>query len=192
MMAHESWLQDTGAVCAYDSECIEYADPVVLLAIVLPKVDQNGVMTFNYILTPNGGDFLYDPVYFLSPNWDRVEEDMQANLEEREAIPCKDPILTCCLCSSGILVDETTGLLTPGAFERSQRNPDGNYGRKFIPDRGERAVVCIACLRAMNDEVLTIWDDGVCHKNECPDGTQTRCWRAGCAGGCDQDEESEE
>lgn len=191
MMSSESWLTDTGAICAYDSETIEYTDPVVMLSVVFPRLGQGGVV-FEYVTTLDGGDFLYEPVFFLSPNWDRVEEDMQEQLEQREAIPCLNQVLTCCLCSSGIIVDETTGLLTPGVFERSQRNPDGNYGRKFIPDRGERAAVCVACLRALNDEVLTIWEDGVCHKNECPDGTQTRCWRAGCAGGCDQDEESEE
>lgn len=190
----EGWLHDTEMECAYDSEAIEYMEAVVMLSVVAPASDGQGGLIFEPILIEEDMDFLYQPVFFQAPNWDRVEEDLQPILEaaDSKSLHCLHALLTCGTCNSGILASETMGLLTFGIFERSNRSPSGRgYGCKFVADDRNHAVLCIACLRSINDEVLTIWEDGVCHDNECQAGTQTRCWRAGCAGACEQAEDEE-
>jgi hypothetical protein len=191
-MNNEGWLHDTGLRCLYDREGIEYTEPVVMLSVVSPKPNGDGGINFESITTEDESDFLYEPVFFLAANWDRVEEELQPVLDTTTAVPCPNPLLLCGLCSSGIMTGETTGVLTFGIFERSRRDPiGGSFGCKFVPDTREHAVICSACLRTLNDEVFTLWDDGFCHDNECAEGTQTRCWRAGCAGGCEEEEEEE-
>ena len=190
----EKWLHDTGMACVYDGEPIEYTDPVVMLSVVRPTLTA-GTLNLVPLTTEDEGDFLYQPLFFHSTNWDRAEEGLQPYLESVTALPCEQPLLTCAICSSGIAAEETSGLLTFGMFERSRRNPNGDgFGRRFEADNKDHAVVCIACLRLLNDEVHTLWEDGVCHEDECADGTQTRCWRSGCPGSCEEaeDEEDEE
>lgn len=186
----ETWLHDTGITCAYDSEAIEYTDPVVMLSVVRPYLNNDSLVVFEPLMTEDEGDYLYQPLFFHAPNWDQTEEDMQSTLDAMEALRVEGALLECSLCSSSILPHETTGLLTFGSFERSTRSPDDRgYGPRFTADIKSHAVVCIACLRSLNDDVFTLWEDGVCNDNECQAGTQTRCWRAGCAGGCEEEEE---
>jgi hypothetical protein len=81
------------------------------------------------------------------------------------------------------------GMLSFGEIHRSDKCPRGIYEPKFVCSDKDKAPICIECLAFLNTEVHTIWPDGVCHDDECQVGTQTRCWRDGCPGNCEEEQE---
>lgn len=187
-MTDESWLRDSGIACSYDGEAIEYLDGVIVTFIVKPGL-YNGALVFYDIMTEEQNDYLYEPAFFHSKNWDEIEEKFLPYAEEVEAIDIDKAIAICRFCKSGILEGETTCVATFGEVLRSQRNPDlKTYGNHFENMDHKPYIICISCIRVLNEEVHEIWPDGVCHNDECQTGTVVRCWRDGCGGNCEQAE----
>jgi hypothetical protein len=196
----EKWLRDTGLTCIYDEEPLEYTDAVIALRVVKPYLDQtNGALMFYDIPTEGEYDYYYEPVFFHSYNWDAVEEKLEEYLVNRQPIIVQNPLILCKFCKSGVLAGETMGIATLGEIIRSQRNPElKSYGNHFENLDRNPYFICISCLMDLNNEVHEIWPEGVCHGEECEEGTYARCWRAGCPGNCPKkversaDEEEEE
>lgn len=177
-------LLETGLTCFYDDEPIEYMDLVILIQMIKP-FDVNGQVLFYDITTEDGDDYLYEPVLFHGKNWDELEEELERFVRDHPAIEQVGSVATCRFCKSGILPGETTGVALIGEIHRSHRNPDlRSYGNQFEPLNTAPIVICISCMQCFNSEVQTLWEEGVCHDNECSRGTYARCWRSGCPGGC--------
>lgn len=186
-------LLDTGIACVYDGEPIEYMDLVVVLLMIKPGVE-NGRLLFYDIYTEDQDDYYYEPGFFHGKNWDEIEETLERYVKERKPVDVPGAVLHCKYCKSGILPGETTGVGLIGEVHRSQRDPDLHaFGNHFEPLNQPPIVLCISCMLLLNTEVQEVWGDGVCHDNECKQGTEVRCWRSGCPGNCPfkQDEDLE-
>lgn len=184
----EEWIRDTGLSCASDGETIEYTDTVVALLVVKPY-SVNGQIWFQDITTEDEDDYLYEPIFFHAQNWDDLDERARANYANRQTPEAAGAILVCAYCESGILPGETTGVATGGEVHRSQRDPDlTGYGNRFQNLDTSPTVICISCLKDLSEE-NDLWPDGVCHDEECAQGTDARCWREGCSGNCEEKEE---
>jgi hypothetical protein len=181
-------VRDTGLTCCYDGEVIEYLDGVIVTFVVKPYID-NGQLVFHDQMTEDNDDYLYEPAFFHSKNWDEIEEKFQPYSDSAEALRVEGAICECHYCKSGILPGETMGVATFGEVLRSRRDPDlRGYGNHFDNmDRSPR-IICVACLHVINDELHEIWPDGVTHNDACHEGISVRCWRDGCPGNCEQKE----
>ncbi len=197
----DSWIKDTGLTCAYDEDSIEYTDAIVALMVVKPYIEQgSGALMFYDVRTEDFSDYYYEPVVFHSYNWDTIEEGLAGYVVLRAPTAIAGALLECRFCKSGILAGETMGIATLGEVLRSQRNPDLKvYGNHFENLDRNPSYICIVCLLDLNNEVHEIWPEGVCHENECEEGTRAHCWRSGCPGDCpkkvepvDEDEEEDE
>lgn len=184
----EAWLRDSGVSCAFSGETIEYTDGVVIVLVVRPYIQQ-GRLTFYDLMTEEKDDYYYEPVVFVSASWDEIDEQFRQYIEERTPAPSTRPIVHCAYCNSGIEQGEVTGVATFGEIHRSQRNPDlYSYGNHFINLDRRPTIICISCLKDLNNDVHELWEDGVAHGEECADGTYARCWRSGCPGNCNKKE----
>jgi hypothetical protein len=184
-----AWERDTGLTCSFDGEVIEYTDGVVIVLVVRPFL-VDGRLTFYDMKTADEDDYLYQPVIFHARNWDDIQEQYKEFLDEKTPVPCAYPVVNCTFCKSGVQAGEVMGVATFGEVHRSQRNPDLRaYGNHFVNLDRSPSMFCIACLRDLNHEVQTLWEDGVSQNDECSDGTYMRCWRHGCDGNCEKKEE---
>lgn len=186
-MKGEDWVLDSGLTCAYDGDVIEYTDGVVVMLVVKPFLVDGQVRFFD-VMTEAEDDYYYEPSFFHSKNWEDVDEVFRVFIGDRQAVPVEHSVLNCTYCKSGILQGETTGIATFGEVHRSQRNPDmrATSGNHFENLDRNPTIFCISCLMDLNKEIQEIWEDGVCHHEECEEGTYARCWRDGCAGNCER------
>lgn len=182
--ADDAALRDSGITCCYDGEVIEYLDGVIVVFVIKPYLHQ-GHLVFHDLMTDDQDDYLYEPVFFHSKNWDEIEEQFEEYSSNADALLVEGAIAECYYCKSGILPGETTGVATFGEVLRSQRDPDlGAFGNHFENmDRTPR-IVCVSCLAVINEELHELWPDGVSHNESCAEGTRVRCWRDGCPGNC--------
>ena len=97
--------------------------------------------------------------------------------------------MTCKLCHSGLRLNEPTALVSHGELRASHRSPDGSSGPTFHTHPNGREVLCLSCIRALNDEVMEMWEH-ISYSGECPSCTHERIWRAG--GVCQHEYEEEE
>lgn len=177
-------LLDSGLTCSYDGEAIEYTDLVMVVMMIKPHVVNNQIVYYDLRMEEDG-DYLYEPVFFHGKNWDEIEEGLRNYLHGRLTLAVPNAILNCTYCGSGVLEGETTGVVLTGEIHRSQRNPDLEaYSNHFEPLNVAPVVICISCMRDLNTDVQELWEDGVCHDEECKEGTIARCWRSGCPGNC--------
>lgn len=188
---HDKHLLETGVECAYDGEPIEYTDLVVVLLMVKPFIVE-GQLRFYDVCTTDNKDYLYEPSIFHGKNWDTIEEELETQVRDHKPLEVEGAIVYCKYCKSGILPGETTGVGLLGEIHRSERNPDlGAFCNQLEKLDVAPIVICISCMLLLNTDVQEIWSDGVCHDNECRQGTEVRCWRSGCPGNCQlkQDED---
>jgi hypothetical protein len=140
-------------------------------------------------MTEDSDDYLYEPLFFHTKNWDEIEEKFEQEHPNRPTIQAAGGILRCRYCSSDVLPGETTCVVTYGEIHKSQRDPDGEgCDDKFENMDTNPIVVCTACAMDINDDVHELWDGGVAYGNECKEGTYARCWRSGCPGNCGKEE----
>ena len=185
-MSGDNWMLDSGIACAYDGDVIEYTDGVIVMLVIKPYIVEGQLLFFD-VKTEDEDDYLYEPSFFHAKNWEEIDEQLRTYIGDRPALLHDNAILNCTYCKSGILQGETTGVATFGEIQRSQRNPDlKTYGNHFENLDRNPAILCVSCLMELNDEVQEIWPDGVCHDEECPEGTYVRCWRDGCEGNCER------
>jgi hypothetical protein len=181
-------FRDSGLTCCYDGEVIEYLDGVIVVFVVKPYL-VNGQLVFHDIMTEDEDDYLYEPAFYHSKNWDEIEEQFTPYSETADPLQVEGAICQCYYCKSGILPGESTGVATFGEVLRSQRDPDcGPFGNHFENMDRDPRLICIACLHVINDEVWEIWPDGASHNDACHEGIAVRCWRDGCPGNCEKKE----
>lgn len=170
---------ETKQICAYCSKSIDMLEETVLLQVVLPA-KRDGKMEYYILENDEGGDYAYAPYFFHIDCWvDEVERELHDLLKDDPPVMlCGNSIVTCDGCTSDILPWETSGLLTFGDFQRSQRTPEGVHHAVFVPyEAASTRPLCIACLALINSEVLELWEDGITHRGACEDGIKSRCWR---------------
>lgn len=177
-------MLDSGIACSYDGDVIEYTDGVIVMLVIKPRV-VDGQLRFFDLMTEDEDDYLYEPSFFHAKNWEEIDEQFRVYVGDRPELHVQGEVLNCTYCKSGILQGETTGVATFGEIHRSQHNPDlKTYGNHFENLDRNPTIICVACLMDLNNDVQEIWPDGVCHDEECPEGTYARCWRDGCPGNC--------
>jgi hypothetical protein len=186
---HDKHLLDTGLTCAWDGDVIEYTDLVIIVLMITPGLvsgpDGTPQLMFYDIMTGDQDDYLYEPNIFHGKNWDEIEEQFRTYVKDHYPIEVPGSILNCAFCKSGILPGETTGVALVGEVHRSQRNPDLQvHGNHFEPLNKAPDIICVSCMMEINNDIHELWPDGVCHDEECPEGTFARCWRDGCPGNC--------
>jgi hypothetical protein len=175
----DHWLVGTSITCHHDGEEIDYTDTVVCLQIVKPYRSADGSLVFHDVLTDDGADYLYPPLFFHAKNWDAFEEPLADS--PPPTVYMIESILNCSFCKSGILPGETTGIASTGDIERSMRNPEvtAPYGNGFINSDPNPTIICIACLRRTSEDEEELWNE-IWHDDECRQGTEMRCWRQRC------------
>lgn len=175
-------LRKCGEDCAACGDELLYMDEVFLLVIVYPAVTPDG----SFVLEPavaDDGDFLYAPRFLSLECWEELYEDLCGRFEDTPPLLDNRAVLDCSSCGSGIRLGELLCLATFGEIHCSQRSPDGVAASSFEELDTEPCVICISCLRLINDDINGMWEGDVQQDNECPDGTAMRCWRYGCPGG---------
>lgn len=175
------FINRTGIECSKCADDVGYTDEVFLLTVVSPMVAPEGVLY--QVLTSDDGDYLYEPQVFDIICWEEVEED--ARNAAADVPPVLEPraILDCSICESGIMQGETMALATFGEIHCSQRAPNRKSTNTFKVYSNEPRIVCLSCLRYIDEDVVTMWQGEVQQGDECREGTHQRCWRYGCFGG---------
>lgn len=173
----------TGVECASCGENIFYTDEVFLISIVCPIISVEGVIY--EVLQADNGDFLYEPRIMNLECWEEVEEELRNKVEDIPPILDMRAVLECSVCESGIRERESVGLIQFGEIHCSQRNPNLSSTNTFETYDNDPDIICLSCIRFLNDEVNTLWNGDVQEGDECREGTYLRCWRQGCEGAHD-------
>jgi hypothetical protein len=185
---NSDWVMESNVLCACDGEPIPYMDGCVCMFMVRPFI-VNGRLTFFDIKTENEDDYLYEPAFIHVKNWNEIEERFYVYSENRVPVNVHGAIVYCKYCKSGILPGETMCVAPFGEIHRSSRNPDvSEPGDRFEICDPNPTYFCISCIMDLNTDIQEVWADGVCHGEECKDGTYARCWRSGCPGSCTRKE----
>jgi len=174
--------------CRVCGECISFAEEVFVVTIAVAQLTGRG-MQYSQLLFIEDGDFLYEPV-FLCFN---CSEDSQEELGERvrDVPPVADAyaVIDCGSCRSGIRNGEVVALITHGEIRLSKRSPNGiTGGSTFEVMDADPTVLCVSCINTLSKEIVDeFWTELVKQFNECPEGTEIRCWRSGCSADEDSD-----
>ncbi len=169
---------DSGHCCAHCGEPILLLDEAVLLEVAfVAKTDCVEYFT----VEDENGNYAYEPYFFHHRCWEEDVENVLCEYVEEET-PVLDGrgVAECEGCTSDILPWETSGVLHLGEFQRSERDPDGEFRIKFVQYETQKSrPLCIACLALINEDILEMWEGGITHRGACPQGVQIRCWRNG-------------
>ena len=171
---------DSGHLCGRCNDPIMLVDEVYSLQVVIANIGENGGIEFSLALNEAGDDCLYEPIFFEIDCMEASAEDLVDIIEDEE--PLADPygILQCSLCKSDIRQGEILGLAEWGEIRASTKTPNGEASYTFWTEDKNPKVLCIGCLKRMDDDVHELWDEGVDQQGECEVGTYSRCWRFGC------------
>lgn len=181
-MSH-AWSSDT--ICSECGEELELLEEVLLLQVVFPGHDANGVQ--EAFIVEENNDYRYEPQFFHVNCWEGLWETFQDHIDGLPAYT--DPesparITECCGCGSQINQFEVSGMLTVGEVRRSQRAPNGESSLYFAAHNRPADLLCISCLHIFNQDLFEMWPDFNVG-NLCGTGLHERCWRSGrCSGGC--------
>lgn len=175
----EAFMHGTGYSCADCSEEMTFTDTVVSLQIVLPYKTEQGELTFRPFVSPQGA-YVYDPYMFHEHCMEDNLETLAHFLEEKEAHKVQDPwgVCKCDACESDIRQGEPTAILEAGELLRSDRSPNGVISVHFEAYLREKTILCLDCVRTLNDRVIIMWDH-ISYAGECDCCTADRNWRAG-------------
>lgn len=189
-MGDDGHLEDydwsaTGFSCSGCGEAVEYMEEVFVLTVVLTQPGERGTMYAPLIF--EDGDFLYEPHFLCFNCRDEELEELCDLMRDIPPILDQYSILDCDACRSGIRLGEVVAIVTHGEIRLSKRQPNGeNGGSTFECMDGHPDVLCVCCVnRLSKDVVKDLWKDDVQQYNECPEGTQIRCWRSGCSADVD-------
>ncbi len=187
-----TFIYGTGHECADCSEELLVTDEVVLVQIVLPALDQQGRVSYPPFLNPQG-EYAYDTFFFHQSCWMGNEETLRESLEDEGLEPVGDQysFCGCTICQSGIRLNEPSLLVQPGEMQSSQRSPNNERALTFVSYTGQTELWCLSCTRAVNDEVIEMWDS-ISYQGECVGCTHDRNWRIGEMCHHEQEEEDDE
>lgn len=178
----------TGIECARSGDEICLTEEVYILQVVTLHQDQTGQIHFKAVENPDDNDYLYEPRFFDWIKWENTVDDVKA-LKEDERVPILNDsvygIYKCDYCCSHIVEGDFTGMAAHGEIRNSKRTPNKEGTHVWAQLDTKPQFFCISCLKLINDEVTTLWDQGVDQQGECDQGTHYRCWRYGCPDDCD-------
>lgn len=128
------------------------------------------------------GDLLYTPQFFCFSCWETLVEDLLQALATDNNPPIRHDrgVFDCSLCGSSILPEEYFAQVTVGEIHHSEKVPNKELSFSFHVLTENPQILCISCLKTLNDEVVEMWEGGVDQEDECDHGTHIRCWRNGC------------
>jgi hypothetical protein len=173
-------MHTTDHVCA-DSDCGEkllVTEVVVLLQVVIPKTNEHNQLYYEQFLNAQQ-EFAYEPYFFHDGCWANTANVLSELLIDMDCCPEEDQYCFghCGACGGGLRVHEPMGLIEMGEFNRATRVPDG-HGSTFIPYEQPAERYCLSCLRAINDEIIELWDS-ISFAGECAHCTFDHNWRTG-------------
>lgn len=168
-------------VCAScTDEFLEYGEEVFLLQIAQVQIQNN--IPYLPVVLDDTGNFLYEPHWFEFACWESIAGDLNEWIRDVPPLEDRNAALSCHYCKSGICNQEYVGALRLGELHASKRVPAGAWrGEQFV-DSGPPYIICLYCLYLINENELTMWEDGISQVGECPECLQMRCWRYGACG----------
>lgn len=182
-------LYYSGQICSDCEEELLLGEGAVVIQVVLPQLVE-GRVTPQDFENPDGS-YAYEPFTFHPHCWEVLYERLQEELEEQ----CCNPVLDtrafgkCDACNSSLLLGEPTGLVEYGLLSTSRRVPNGQPSVVF--NKGDvRKLLCLCCMRTLNELVIEMWEGGISYHGECAVCTYERRWRTGTP--CDHEQEEEE
>lgn len=127
------------------------------------------------------GQYAYWPYFFHQECWEKAAAEL-AELSDGTPshIVGGTVVGECCCCGSHILPGELSGVTYDGQLVLSERAPNGMFALEFIKHT-DHEFVCSVCMNELNLNILEgLWGhEHLLQGNECPEGTQLRCWRYG-------------
>jgi hypothetical protein len=175
----------SGHICSA-SDCaaeLILTEDAARLEVVIPQLDENHQVVYQPFISQATGTFAYEPYHFHEQCWQEYVDALVELLEEYDARTVHDEysFITCTYCYSGIRLHEPMGLVRHGALHANKRTPNGEGSPSWYTRPGAVDYLCLACVRAINDEVITLWEEngGISYAGECPACTHARIWRRG-------------
>jgi hypothetical protein len=188
---------NSGKLCPECGKELMLTEAAVLLQIVVPQLNEARQVFYLPFEGADGG-YAYEPYFFHADCWAANNEALDTMLTEYDCRAVHDDysFMTCKLCHSGLRLNEPAALVSHGELRASRRSPDGNSAPTFHTHPNGRELLCLACIRTLNDEIMEMWKH-ISYSGECTSCTYDRIWRTG--GVCppehhveDEDEEEDE
>ena len=169
----------TDKVCPECGEELMLTEAIVLLQIVIPQLNEMSQVVYTPFEGPNGS-YAYEPYFFHPGCWKLNEEALDEMLAEYDCHAVQDDysFMTCKLCFSGLRLGEPLAMVLHGELHANRRSPDGIHLPTFAPYTNKRELLCLSCIRTLNDEIIELWDH-ISYNGECPSCTYDRAWRTG-------------
>jgi hypothetical protein len=167
-----------GRTCSDCDEDLMLSEDVVTVEIALPQLHEGAVLHVPFE-NPDG-TYAYEPYVFHEHCWGESSDRLHQILEDQccRAKPDAYAYTQCSACNSGIRLNEPVGLVQYGQLTASKRTPNGEASVVFTSSSRPPMVLCLACIRTMNEEVIEMWES-VSYNGECPVCTYDRVWRDG-------------
>lgn len=169
----------SGHICAA-GDCgaeLILTEDAVRLEVVIPQLVESNQVVYPPFVT-QAGEFAYEPYHFHQQCWLEYVELLEQELEEYDAraMPDQHSFINCVVCYSGIRLLEPMGMVRHGCLQINRRNPNGEQSMFWHTNKFDH--ICIACLRALNDDILNLWGEtSISYMGECPACTYKRIWR---------------
>jgi hypothetical protein len=182
------YMYHAGRECGDCGDDLMLAEEVVLVQIAVPQMHE-GTVIHPAFENPDGS-YAYDPYVFHEHCWSEDVDRLHVLLEEQccAAQPHNYAYGQCAWCKSGLLLGEPVGYIEYGQLTASKRIPNGESSVVFESSKRPATVVCLSCIRSMNDEVIEMWEN-ISYCRECHICTYKRVWRDGVV--CDHPQEEE-
>jgi hypothetical protein len=170
---------DSEKLCPECGKNIMLTEAAVLLQIVMPTANELRQVLYMPFERADGG-YAYEPYFFHAECWAANNEALDKLLSEYDCHAVHDDhsFMTCKLCCSGLRVGEPAALVSHGELRASQRSPDGIHTPTFYTYPNGRELLCLSCIRSLNEEIMGLWDH-ISYSGECPGCTYDRIWRTG-------------
>lgn len=171
---------NSGKHCAECGNELLLTESAALIQIVLPQLTEARQVIYLPFEGADGG-FAYEPYFFHAECWAANEEALDNLLSEYDCHAVHDDysFMTCKLCHSGLRLNEPAAMVSHGEIRASRRSPDGGgTGATFHTHPNGVEILCLSCIRSLNDEIMEMWDH-ISYSGECPSCTYDRIWRTG-------------
>ena len=170
---------DSGKLCPECGRNLMLSEAAVLLQIVVPMQNEQGQVLYPPFEGADGG-YAYEPYFFHQECWESNHEALDQLLCDYDCHAVHDDysFMVCKLCNSGMRLNEPAALISHGELRSNQRSPDGMRVPTFYTYPNGRELICLSCIRSLNDEVMGMWEH-ISYRGECPQCTYNRIWRTG-------------
>ena len=181
---------NSGKHCAECGNELLLTEAAVLIQIVLPQLNESRQVVYPPFEGADGA-FAYEPYFYHAECWAANHEALDNLLSEYDCRAVHDDysFMTCQLCHSGLRLNEPVALVSSGEMRASRRSPNGDSSPTFYTHPNGVEVLCLACIRTLNDELMEMWPH-ISYGGECPQCTYDRIWRTG--GVCQHEYETDE